>query len=1016
MALWCAELDDPDTVFQRLLSVIEAALPSSAPFLLFSDGVRIGGKCCQDLPARAEREALRTTTATLLSLKGVGQSFWVVPIMIESSRRAALVVCADALSDDDKTLLQAAAHTIILYLKSINNSHADSPATSKRVQEISAIYEISQAIDNFSIDELLKLITEKAADVMDAQACSLMLKVGEKDELVIKASYGLAPEIIEETRVAYGYGIAGTVAKTGRPMLVNNLNDDPRFRSSDVTARPGIVSSISVPLRNEEGGVQGVLSIRRASPAAMFNKDDLKVFSVFASQAALAISNAHLYRSIKSRVQELSTLYQAGRELSAASNLEEASQALVRIAANLAEGNSVMLLLWDGSRRVRIQAHHGVNDDLCRDAECVIDDSAVAWMKGLRDPHRWLLSNADRRPAAVKRLSSLLEKEFDWATLLPLVAEDTVVGVLILGAKKGGRLDQRRTRLLSILASQAAVVIKNARSHEEQMDRRVMEMSVLYDLSKRLAGATMLNDAWGVILDIVQDIVACDGSVICSVDPENETIAVQVCRGHGCEELGGREFSFADDGLIAWAVRERRAFISSDIKSDRRFGSSAIRCRHARSVMAIPFVLHDQVVGVLNVYGSSPGLFSEENVKVLSVIATQAAALYKEQEALNALSNYTDNILRSIAVGVATLDSDGNVLTWNRAAEELVGIPADAVVGRDFASVVRDIPISDAERDAMVVNIAGVMRTGDSYLGYKQEFHPVGMTSLFVDVSISLLRDQLGNAMGAVIILEDVTEQMRMEKEMHRVSDLAAIGQLAANIAHEIRNPLSSIKGAAQFMKGEDSDSAAVREFLDIIIEEVNVLNKITTEFLDYARPSNLSLTEVDINEVIQRTLQLLQPEIAKHGIDVVQHFGQRLPQIMADGRQLDQVFRNIILNAQQAMTDGGRLSVITRTSRRGVSVIVEDTGVGIPEDQIDQIFQPFFTTKTKGTGIGLAIVDKIVDKHGGDISVRSIPGRGTRFHVYLPPQNGVIDADAVLAKGESVSAEVDLFGRAQGS
>ncbi len=924
------------------------------------------------------------------SVSSNGSSFWAVPIEANSVVLGTLICPDERLAKDDKDFLSVVARHLSLYLSRETrtfNAPASGRSAQKRIEEVSAVYEISQAIESVETDDLLKLITEKAAAVMDAQACSLMLKDPHKDELIIKASHGLSEEVVEETRVAYGDGIAGRVAQTGEPMLLTNLQDDPRFAGVSITPRPDIVSSICVPLRDEEGHVNGVLSIRRISPAAMFTQDDVKLFSVFASQAALAISNAHLYQSLKERVQELSTLYEMSNELSSAYSLENAANTLVRLAAQLTGDVSAMLLLTDNRPQspVRVWASASVPTKLSKSVTDMIGDEAIAWIHRHREPQSLLTQGKGRWPECLRPLADMLGKSFSRINLVPLVAEDGVIGVLMLGSN--GRLpEKRRIRLLSIIAAQAATIIKNASSYEEQMEQKVLELSALYQLSERISTAGSPKEAFDSILDIVRGIVWYDESSIYTVDYERGKMVAQACRGVEQSALPGSDLPLDVDTLSSWAIRERKALVSRDIRKDPRFRSATgARSKEVRSLMAIPLIVQDEVVGVLSVHSYAPNAYTEENVKILSVIASQAAALYKELEALTALASYTDDILRSIAAGVLTLDREGRVLTWNRAAEDITSIQALDVAGLRFPEVIEKLDISPADRARTLGAIQRVMDTGQKYLGYKLEYHGLDGDVAYINMNIAQLRDHVGEMLGLVIIFEDITREIKMENEMRRISELAAIGQLAASIAHELRNPLSSIKGAAQYIRKEYEDHVLMCEFLDIIIEEVNVLNKITTEFLDFARPTRFNLKETDVNDVLFRLLQFMQMDISKHAVQVEPNLAYDVPRVIADDKQLEQVLRNIILNALQAMPEGGKLSVVTSSEPDGVNISVTDTGLGITETQLKQIFVPFFTTKTKGTGLGLAIVQKIVENHGGRIRVKSQVGQGTTFQVYLP-------------------------------
>jgi len=258
----------------------------------------------------------------------------------------------------------------------------------------------------------------------------------------------------------------------------------------------------------------------------------------------------------------------------------------------------------------------------------------------------------------------------------------------------------------------------------------------------------------------------------------------------------------------------------------------------------------------------------------------------------------------------------------------------------------------------------------------------------------------VASSVGVTLRNSQVYERM---KERDR---LAALGQMAAGLAHEIRNPLGSIKGAAQYLQPQASGAdPGTKEFLGIIVEEVNRLNKIVSQFLDYARPYRGEQRPLEMNDVVRKTLQLVEKEGAAHKVEIAPHLADGLPPVRADAEQLVQVFLNLSLNALQAMPQGGRLSVSTglrRATRRGAAaafleVRFRDTGVGIPPGDIRNLFIPFFTTKDKGTGLGLPISQRIIENHGGTIEVRSQAGSGATFTVLLP-----VEADAYAAYADS--------------
>ena len=323
-------------------------------------------------------------------------------------------------------------------------------------------------------------------------------------------------------------------------------------------------------------------------------------------------------------------------------------------------------------------------------------------------------------------------------------------------------------------------------------------------------------------------------------------------------------------------------------------------------------------------------------------------------------------------------------------------------------------PVSNEEQESLQL----VLRTldqmnGSVALGFSSEDQLLGaliirderLREAYSTDEIELFRG-VATSIGITLQNSQVYERM---KERDR---LAALGQMAAGLAHEIRNPLGSIKGAAQYLQpgpGGATSREGTREFLDIIVEEVNRLNKIVSQFLDYARPYRGEQRQLEVAEVLRKTMALFAKEAEGHGkAEIVTEFADKMPPVRADAEQLLQVFLNLSLNALQAMPNGGELLIATalrRSTRRGANaafleVRFRDTGVGIPAGDLKNLFIPFFTTKEKGTGLGLPISQRIIENHGGTIEVRSQPGEGATFTVLLP-----IEADVYAAWSEAARA-----------
>jgi two-component system sensor histidine kinase HydH len=223
------------------------------------------------------------------------------------------------------------------------------------------------------------------------------------------------------------------------------------------------------------------------------------------------------------------------------------------------------------------------------------------------------------------------------------------------------------------------------------------------------------------------------------------------------------------------------------------------------------------------------------------------------------------------------------------------------------------------------------------------------------------------------------------EEQLRRADRLSALGELSAGMAHEIRNPLGSIKGAVEILRDDYDPGDAKYEFVGILLKETDRLNRIVQEFLEFARPKPPEFQPVDVNNAVESVLTLTAQETAKAGIQIVRQLDRSIGRLNLDGGMLKQAFLNLILNAVQAMPGGGTLTVGSRLNGGALEMTISDTGGGIPPENRKKLFRPFFTTKKNGTGLGLAITYRIIENHRGTIDVASEPGKGTTFTVRIP-------------------------------
>jgi PAS domain S-box-containing protein len=371
-----------------------------------------------------------------------------------------------------------------------------------------------------------------------------------------------------------------------------------------------------------------------------------------------------------------------------------------------------------------------------------------------------------------------------------------------------------------------------------------------------------------------------------------------------------------------------------------------------------------------------------------------AASLQGSTQAIIREREYIRGIVDSIRDGVVVIDQAQRITHWNETMAQRYGLALEQVRQTRLEDTLPDLCTGEF-REALARLLTGQV----SHLSLEGMRLGVAPDRIWRVIGAPLreVRDQ---AAGAVLVLVDITEHLALEQQVQRSEKLAAVGQLAAGVAHEIGTPLNVISGSAEYLLMGNAESGAPAPELRTIISEVDRIAGLVKQLLAFARHEPPRQEAVDLGPTIAEILVLLRRQLEKQGIEVVVEPDPALPAVAGDPHQLQQVLLNLVMNAWQAMPTGGRLDLVARhlaalptqeagaeASRGWVEVAVRDTGCGITADHLGRIFDPFFTTKEvgQGTGLGLAIAQRIVENHGGRITVASEPGVGTLMTVRLP-------------------------------
>jgi PAS domain S-box-containing protein len=341
-----------------------------------------------------------------------------------------------------------------------------------------------------------------------------------------------------------------------------------------------------------------------------------------------------------------------------------------------------------------------------------------------------------------------------------------------------------------------------------------------------------------------------------------------------------------------------------------------------------------------------------------------------------------EKVIEGLPLGAMVIDKDGQVLMCNKVQEIFSGISRDSLSGKDLF------------RDPLPKDFKPWQEMAKDFLSSKSyEVKVVDQRpekNRILSITRSSLMDEKGSPTSFVFLSADITNEKKIEEQTIQSEKITAIGQLATNLAHQIRNPLAIIGSATQYCIEKRGSENGLNKYFKIIYRNVQNADKIISELLDFAKPKLLELKQNDINQILIELYRLIKLDLLKNRIRILRRFDRYLPKVFCDKESLKQVFFNLFINSKEAMPKGGTISIITRYNSRDqtVEIIIKDTGKGIGKKHMPNIFNPYYTTKEKGTGLGLSIVHRIITDHHGQILPESKEGKGTKMTITLPIQS----------------------------
>lgn len=532
-----------------------------------------------------------------------------------------------------------------------------------------------------------------------------------------------------------------------------------------------------------------------------------------------------------------------------------------------------------------------------------------------------------------------------------------------------------------------------------QMLAQARREAVWSTIGKQVIGAHTLDEVLTLIIQAInREINVESGSILLRDYESDQLYFAKILRGNA-QHFSSLRINIGQ-GIAGWVTQTGQSVIVDDTSKDTRWYSGVDRVTGftTRSILCVPLIAEGQTIGVLELVNKVDGSFTKNDLRLLEAIATQVAPTIQnkrlQEQMLRsrlmpaALFQHIENAKQeweqtvdAIDEAIALVDPDCRILRANRVLASWAGVASAQLVGRRCYEIFHhsDAPPENCPH-------LRLLQTHQPAEG-EVESQRLGKT---LWLKTYPLHNSAGEHVGSVNVWRDITIEKRLQAQLIQSEKMAATGRLAASIAHEINNPLQAISGCVDLAQAT-SDPEKIKRYLALASTELERLASVVRRMLDFYRPARAERVPVNVRELIEDVLLLSDKRLQHARVSVHTRWADEIPYVHGVPDQLKQVFLNLILNAIEAMPQGGTLAIRGQTIQDGghwVVLSIADSGAGVPPQDLERIFEPFFTTKPDGIGLGLAVSHSIISQHGGRIIVDSAPGHGTTFTIWLPVQN----------------------------
>lgn len=986
------------------------------------------------------------------------RAFAAIPLRLRETLLGMMIVASRSprrLAPEDVTFLTCASNQIGTALEKIW-LHQE---VERRAEETAVLHDISIATAaTLDLDEALALIYDQVGKAMQISTFFVALY----DEQRAKLDFELfvdKGERLEKFSVPLAEdSLTSWVVRSRQSLLIHDLEaEKDHLPAQALLIGEPTRSWLGVPIMVQDR-VIGALSVQSYQPHA-FTERHKRLLAAIASQVALIVENARLYAQSQQRVRELSNLFQASIATSSSLEIEEILRNLAKRVAQVVDATSIYVWRWHSeTQTATVLIHHTgakatEQERIPRSGSTYSISDCPITLGVLRTRQPLSISISDPYTGEGDK-ARLLELGGKTSLIVPLIARDKVIGFIDLVESRRERpFDHREIRLCQTIANQAAIAMENAWLYQDER-KRVAQLKTIGEVGRQIASTLDLDELLHRVVESLVDVFAYYFANILLVDADSDEIVLRASAGYAGQIYVGYRLKIGQQGITGWVAQTGEPLLVNDVTKEPRY-YFVEELKDTRSELAVPIKAKGKVIGVLDVQSTQLNAFDEDDLFTLSTLADQVsvaienAQLYEQtQQRLSEVSTlYTlaqqvissleldtvlDSIVQALKVSVNCracslflLDEASQTLEikaaagikrkWRKAARLKMG---EGIAGKAAAEA-RPLYVPDVRLDPAFITFDPAVRSL-LVVPMISKDRVIGALCIDDDEPDAFSPDDgrlltIAAAQAAVAI-ENAQLYENLKKRAEELAkayeELQALGRLqqefVQNISHELRNPLTFIKGYVELLLEEAIGelNEQQRQSLQIVARRADTMTRLINNIISLQQVELESLrpTPVSLAEVATGVLDSARAAATKAGIALRAEIPETLPLVWADHNCLEQVFDNLLSNAIKFSPNGGQITVCIREEGEYLRVAVSDTGIGIPKDQLEKIFERFYQVgghparRFEGSGLGLALVKKAIEAHGGRVWAESQEGQGSTFFFTLPILKGEKGAEEIEA------------------